>query len=291
MIGYARFLLPTYMLDATVTASGEETGFGASNALETQERSLVWRAPAGSGAHLDFVFSEPETVNAIVIANSSLSYEGAYLLEGGSTPGDDDVFSAEFDAWEPLWAIDEMPIDLHSIDGYPSLVELPSYYPSGTLRLKYFNDLPMAKYWRLNFQGPAWESEFNPDGRIQAGAVILGAYLQADRRIKAPDGSHPKDETKLVYTEGNQHSKDEGPRYRENHVVFENLDAAQVMGPWYDMVQALGVGTCFVADLYPGANSQVVRIRNQLYCYLTKTNSMPMDGLYGQVTLDIREAS
>jgi hypothetical protein len=288
---FARFITRRYLKEASFTVSGTSGDMGPANLLD-HDRTQVWRAPSGLEAYADFDLGEEKPWNAIVIVSHSLGYEGGFEIWAGSSPGQADILSETYDAWEPLWGYDECLYDEHGYDGFPTEEERERYFPAGSLRIIYLSQLIMARYGRLVMAGPAWSSEQNPDGLIQAGCIIPGYYFQADRPVGLPLPLGPEDNSILDYGPAGQLLSDEGPRFRAGRYTFEASHINQLMGPWYDALQEIGVGKPFVADFFPGMDSQVIRIRNQLYCHLVKINQPNWNRpRHGDIVLEVRESN
>ena len=287
-----RFLTRRYLdLDQlAIFASSEATGFGVANLLD-EARTQVWRATSAEAAHVDLDLGLALPVNCLAVVQHNLSYEGVIQISAGADQGGAELLEHEEDAWECLWGADECAADEHGADGYPSSEELARYFPAGTLRLIYLPQLVSARWWRIGLVGPAWADQYNPSGLIQAGAILPGFYFQADRGVSAPLPLGPDDDSKLDYAEGGQHWRDEGPRYRGGKYPFQQLEEGQAVGSWWDLLQEVGVGVSFVADYFPGATSQVLRLRNQLYCHQVKIQPINLSRVVkGALTLEVRES-
>jgi|Deesub1362A_J573_1020465.scaffolds.fasta_scaffold01721_9 hypothetical protein len=278
------------MASAQVFASGEEPGLGAGNLLD-EARSLVWRAPSSSEAWVDVDLGEALPINAVAVVNHNLSYEGSFEIAAGDSQGSADALNISLEAWEPLWGVDECGADEHGADGYLSSEERERYFPAGSLRLVYLDELIVARWVRIRFLGPTWADQFNPDGKIQCGVLVVGYALESARLPSGPLPLGPQDSSRLAYSEGGQCFRDPGPAYRMGRYQFQFVRGEQVAGGWYDLLQEVGVGKSFVADFFPDAPSQVLRIRNQIYGHLTKLAPIKLTrGIWGGVVLDIRES-
>ncbi len=290
----SRFLTRRYLnLDqVALHASSEAEGFGVANLLD-DARSQVWRATSTDAAHVDLDLGQALPVNCLAVVNHNLSYKGRITISAGAAQGGAERLAIEEDAWECLWGADECAADEHGADGYPSNEERARYFPAGSLRLIYLAELVSARWWRVGLVGPTWADEYNPAGLIQAGAIIPGFYFRSDRRVCAPLAAGPGSETKLEYSDGGQHWRAEGPHYRGGKYKFEQLDAGQAVGSWWDLLQEVDVGLSFVADFFPGAASQVLRLRHQIYCHQPKSQGQPisLDRMTrGALTLEVRES-
>ncbi len=290
-LGPPRFLTRRYLGGAQVYASGSAAALGVANLLD-EDRTMLWRADSASEAYVDLDLGEIKPVNCIAMIQHNLSYDGGLEIRAGAAQGGGELMTVAYDAWEPLWGGDESPADEHDADGFPTDEERAKYFPAGTMRLIYLDQLVLPRWLRVYLHGPTWADEYNPTGLIQAGIVIPGCYFEADRRVSAPLPLGPEETSKLDYAEGGQVWVDEGARFRGGQYKFDNSAAGVALGGWYDLLQEVGVGKHLVADLFPGAISQVLRIRNQFYCHLTKFQRISLDRMVrGGLALEIRESN
>lgn len=287
---YPRIWTRELLLQAALSATGSAAGLGVAN-LQDEDRGLVWRGPDGDYGRVDFDFGEVMAWNCLAIGGHSLSYGGGFEIWAGETPGGKEVLELNADAWEPQWALDEMPIDSHTIDGYPTEAERLSLYPAGNLRLIYLDEVVLSRYASVGLVGPVWASQWNPDGAVEAGVIIPGMYLEATRYISAPVQLGPETMSKGYYMEGGEHRRTPGPQHRAGTYRIAALSEGEVMGAWYDLLQILDTHQSFVADFFPGARSRALSIRNRLYCHLTRLD-MPTIDKHGRggITLTVRES-
>ncbi len=290
-LGPPRFLTRRYLSGAQVYASGSAADMGPANLLDG-DRTMRWRATSAQEAYVDLDLGEIKPVNCLAIVQHNLSYDGELEIKAGAAQGGGELLTAAHDAWEPLWGADECPADEHDADGFPTDEERAKYFPAGTLRLIYLEGLVLPRWLRVTLAGPTWADEFNPGGLIQAGTIIPGCYFEADRRVVEPLQLGPEETSKLDYAEGGQLWLDEEARFRGGQYKFERLAPEMAIGGWYDLLQEVGVGRHLVADFFPGARSQVLRLRNQFYCHLTKLQRISLDRMVkGALSLEIRESN
>lgn len=286
----SKFMVPhRYMSDALVTASGEVAGFGAPNVLDP-DRTQIWRAPVNDGAYLDFDLGEPKALNGMVVLQHSLAHGGSFGLWASQTgAGESEVLSQEIEAWTPFRSLDELDLDEHNLDGYLGQDEIERYMRSGTQRFVYL-DRFVARYLRLYFHGPTWSTDYNPARLVEAGLVAFGSFFQSDVYVTAPVQMGPASKTKHDEPEEGGPWIDVGNRYRVGKYNYDYSDESMVVGPWYDLLEDVGLEKPFFADFFPEADSPALELRNQLYCILQ--NLTPLTGNAapnGGVTLDVRE--
>ena len=281
----SRFLLGSFVDQATLSATSAEANFPVTN-LQNELRTKAWRSTGLADQEVYIDFGKVREMNSLAIINHNLTAEGAFTIKAGSSAGADDIMSAQYQAWETLFGWGEGGYGEHGFGGFLTEEEIAIYFPAGPMRVIYF-DPASARYWTIGFSNPS-----NNDGYLQVGRLILDRYRQSSRMIAIGAGATPQDPSKVSYSKGGQPWRDARTKYREVSHRYEYIPANQTYGLFYEMLQRVGVGVSFVADLFHGDTMVGRRLQNQLYCHLPEGGVPPLEqdvANLGHVELSLRE--
>ena len=282
----SRFMLGTDVDRATLSASSASPNLPVKN-LQDQQRTKKWRAAGCAGEHVGIDFGAVKPVSALALIQHNLTYDGRITITAGSSAGAGDLFSQTWPAWEPLFGFGEGGFGEHGLGGYLTPDEAATYFPAGTMRLIYFDEV-RARYWRVTLADAA-----NPDGWLEAGRLILGCFRQSTRMVSSPMRITPQDPSLVTYSKGGQAWRDAQTKFRMGSYRYEYIPDNQTYGLFFAMLQELGAGVSFAADFFHGDRQMSRRLHNQLYCHIPAGALPPLENVspnYGHVELTVRES-
>jgi len=279
---HTRLITGTLVDAATLTASSETAELPVAN-LQDDRRTKVWRAQT-TEAYVDIDLGVSRPVGAVAVVNHNLSQAGRFIVQAGTSQGDASLLDITEDAWEPLYGFGEGGFGEHSFGGYLSDEEIAIYYPAGSLRLIYFDQVD-ARHWRITLSEPD-----HPDGYVEAGRIMLDAYRSSQRGVSLGLEMLPVDPSPVSYSLGGQAWVDQRPAYRQMTVTYRG--APDALDLWYAVLQEVGRAP-FVGDFLHDHPAVSARLRAQLYCHLPQDGGQSIRlgyGNRGEVQLTVRES-
>jgi hypothetical protein len=279
-------MLGTDVDRATLTASSASPSLPVKN-LQDQQRTKKWRTTGCAEEHVDIDFGAVKPANALALIQHNLTYDGQITITAGSSPGASDLFSQTWPAWEPLFGFGEGGSGVHGLGGYLTPAEVETYFPAGTMRLIYFDEV-RARYWRITLADAG-----APDGWLEAGRLILDYCRQSTRMVSSPMRITPQDPSLVTYSKGGQAWRDAQTKFRTGTYRYEYIPDNQTYGLFFAMIQELGAGVSFAADFFHGDSQVSRRLHNQLYCHIPAGALPPLENVtpnYGHVELTVRES-
>ncbi|MCB2186478.1 MAG: hypothetical protein KQJ78_08680 [Deltaproteobacteria bacterium] len=279
-----RLLLGSLVDGATLTASSAAAALPVTH-LQDQFRTRVWRAAGCASEYVDLDFGQARAFNCLALVNHNLTAFGAISLAAGTLAGGDDLKNDTYPAWEPLFGFGEGGFGETGYGGYLTPEEVAAYFPAGTLRVIYFDQV-VARFWRVSLADPG-----NPAGHVEAGRLLLDAYRSSGRGVSEGMENAPRDPSSITYSKGGQPWRDRQTKFREASYRYDQVDPGETWGTWYATVQQLGVGVSFVGDFLAGLGILGGRLHNQLYCHLTEPAAVEVGALCrGSLALSVRES-
>lgn len=281
-----RFLLTNEFDDASLSATSEATALPVTN-LQDELRTKVYRASA-TAATVYIDMGEAMECNVLAVVQHNLDYDGTFCVAGGSSSGASDTYCQSFDAWIPLFGAGEGGAGEHGAGGYLTKDEIGTYFPAGVLRIMYFGANYRARYWSIGLLNAA-----NDDGYVEAGRAVLGYYNASGVGVSGPLVNTPQDPSRITYSRGGQAWRDARTKYRTASYQFQFIAEEDIYTTWFALVQRLGVGVSFVADMYPENGNYSRNLMNQFYGHIPQGGINPIQTqlpAFGFTAMEIRES-
>lgn len=281
----SRIMTVQHMVNATFTASSEESTLPALNLAVLEFRDQGWRATGCASEYVDIVLDEERSINLVVISNFNFSYDATITIGIGSAPGLSDLHSETLDAWPGIWGYGEPGYGLHGYGGGFDDDEVDANYASGTLIPLYLSAEVIAKYIRVTITDPT-----NADGYVEAGLILVGGYVESSGETSRL-ATRPEDPSLVTYADGGQKWREDETPYRTSSFQYNNL-GDEAYDVWYSLIRTIGVGVMFFLDGLPDVDLLSLRLSQQMLCHIPQGGINDIETeppIISAVSLSVRE--